>query len=120
MSNRHFLGKKGELIARGHLMRAGYRILETGWRHGRYEVDLVTMKDDTLVFVEVKTRSSATGELADLQLSARQRRRIFEAGMSYLETHPLTDFWRFDLIAIEWFGAGNYRIRHLQDLDFSV
>lgn len=119
MSKRHFLGKKGELIARAHLMKMGMQVLEQGWRHGRNEIDLIAREEDTIVIVEVKTRSNCNGMLPDLQLSPRQADRILRSGMAYLDKNALNGPWRFDLIAIEWNGSGNYRLRHLRDLDFS-
>lgn len=119
MSKRHFLGKKGELIARAHLMKMGMTILEHGWRDGRNEIDLIAEDSGTIVFVEVKTRQNDLARLPDLQLSPRQADRIYRSSMSYLERTHHSGPFRFDLIAIEWNGGGSYRLRHLRDLDFS-
>jgi len=119
MSQRHFLGKKGELIARAHLMKTGMMILEQGWRDGRNEIDLIGKEADTVVIVEVKTRHNGLGILPDLQLSPKQADRIHRSGMAYLEQSNHSGPFRFDLIAIEWYGNGSYRLRHLVDLDFS-
>lgn len=119
MSHTQQLGKKGELIAASHLRRAGYKLLWENWRDGRNEVDLIALKGGTVVFVEVKTRAGAGDQLPDLQLSDRQKRRIYNAGMQFLRQNRLENPWRFDLIAIEWKGMGNYRLRHLTDLEFA-
>tara|TARA_B100000900_G_scaffold385375_1_gene374966 strand:- start:1504 stop:1701 length:198 start_codon:yes stop_codon:yes gene_type:complete len=52
------LGKEGEIIAQQFLQKNGFKILNCNWRHLRYEVDIIALDRDFLVFVEVKTRST--------------------------------------------------------------
>lgn len=52
------LGKRGELAAVRFLSRKGYEILETNWTCVAGEADIVALEEDTLCFVEVKTRST--------------------------------------------------------------
>lgn len=52
-------GARGELLAQDYLQKKGYKILETNKRFSRLcEIDIIALDKDTLVFVEVKTRSS--------------------------------------------------------------
>jgi len=54
------LGARGEALAAAHLQAQGYRILARNWRYGRRgELDLIARDRDTIVAVEVKTRSGA-------------------------------------------------------------
>lgn len=53
------LGKRGELAAARFLERKGYEILETNWTCVAGEADIIALEDDSLCFVEVKTRSNA-------------------------------------------------------------
>ena len=55
---RHRLGALGEKVARKRLEAAGYRVLETNYRARAGEIDLVAEDGQTLVFVEVRTRSA--------------------------------------------------------------
>ena len=56
-------GKKGEQMAADYLRSKGYQILETNWRMGHLEVDIIAIGNNMLVFVEVKTRATnAFGE----------------------------------------------------------
>ena len=57
MSESHNLGIKGEEIAAEHLKKSGYKILFRNWKWGKNEIDIVAEKDNTVVFVEVKTRT---------------------------------------------------------------
>ena len=53
------VGAKGEEIAQQYLKKEGYEIIETNKRFSRFcEIDIIAKHKDTLVFVEVKTRSS--------------------------------------------------------------
>lgn len=53
-----FLGKAGEDFAVKLLLKEGYKILERNFRSHFGEVDIVALKDNTLIFAEVKTRYS--------------------------------------------------------------
>src|SRR3989344_4381790 len=50
--------QKGENIACEFLKKKGYKIIERNFRKGYGEIDIIAIKDKTLVFVEVKTRTS--------------------------------------------------------------
>lgn len=52
------LGRKGEKIAIKYLKKSGFEIIEHGFRALRGEIDIIAREKDTIVFVEVKTRSS--------------------------------------------------------------
>ena len=52
-------GKKSEEEAAEWLVNQGYEIVCTNFRYNKKEIDIITRKDDLLVFVEVKTRLSA-------------------------------------------------------------
>lgn len=53
------VGTKGELLAQEYLKKQGYEIIEINKRFSRFcEIDIIAKDRDTLVFVEVKTRSS--------------------------------------------------------------
>jgi putative endonuclease len=58
MASHNELGKRGEEIAKEYLENKGYQILKMNWRHKRAEIDLIARHEKTLIFIEVKTRSS--------------------------------------------------------------
>ena len=52
-------GKCGEDLASAFLQNKGYKIIERNFRFGRNgEIDIIAKKDDLVLFVEVKNRSS--------------------------------------------------------------
>ena len=53
------LGRWGEAVAGDFLVAHGYEVVDRGWRCPQGEIDIVARLDDTLAFVEVKTRRTA-------------------------------------------------------------
>ncbi len=109
------LGQRGEGIAGRHLRRCGYRILERNFRAAGAEIDLIVADHDTLVFVEVKARTSgvlgAPAEAVDIRKSERIRR----AAAAYLRHHHAeARMARFDVVAITGVGRA-CRLELLKD-----
>jgi putative endonuclease len=109
------LGRRGEDIAVRHLRRSGSRILERNFRAGGAEIDLIAADHETLVFVEVKARSSAGFGVPAEAVDARKSERIRRAATLYLrQNHAEERPARFDIIAIV--GAGRAcRLELLKD-----
>src|SRR5208283_1960198 len=77
MSRAHLdLGKKGEEMAQAYLREKGYRLLERSYRCKLGEADLIMQDGDTIVFVEVKTRSSASFETPEQAVNARKQKKL--------------------------------------------
>lgn len=108
-------GDRGEDAAARHLKGRGYRILERNWRWRQWELDLVCRDGDTVVFVEVKTRSARTmGTPADALTRAKQQ-RLVKAASRYLSEHDLWDSpCRFDLVGVVDNGDG-LAIEHMEN-----
>jgi putative endonuclease len=109
---RRALGTLGERLAREHLERAGYEILERNFRCRIGEVDLVAANDAALVFCEVKTRV-AGGRIGPAPLEAigpLKRRRIRRLATAWLdsrrEERPFRETLRFDAIGVTVNHAG--------------
>lgn len=54
MAAHNDLGRKGEEKAVEYLVREGYVVLERNWRLKHRELDVICLKGDLLVVVEVK------------------------------------------------------------------
>ena len=109
------LGRRGEDIAARHLRRCGYRILERNYRAAGAEIDLVAADHETLVFVEVKARSSAAFGVPAEAVDARKSARIRRAAAIYLRrNHAEQRPARFDIVAIVGAGRGR-RLELLKD-----
>jgi putative endonuclease len=113
---RHALGSRGERLAARSLKRRGHRIIARNYRSPAGEIDLITQDDETLVFVEVKTRTS--DDAADLQeaIGPTQRRRIEHAARYFLMRQSAHDHpCRFDVITVLWPAHGSPKIEHFED-----
>ena len=95
-----WLGDRGEREAARMLRRAGLRVLVRGYRTDQGEVNLIARDGDTLVFVEVKSRSR--GEPAEA-VTLEKQRRLTLAALHFLKRHDLLEQpCRFDVVAIVW------------------
>lgn len=111
------LGRRGEDAAARYLRKLGYIIVARGHRDQIGELDLVVVDGRTVVFVEVKTRSSHdAGHPADAVDEAKQR-RLTRLALSYLKRHDLLECSaRFDVVAVTWpAGRGQPAIEHFQN-----
>ena len=57
MARQNDMGREGESEARAYLVKHGYNVLHTNWHWHHYELDIIAVKEDELIVVEVKTRS---------------------------------------------------------------
>lgn len=111
MDKRHALGESGEARAAVWLKRRGWRIIARRWRCRAGEIDLIGVDEDVLVFVEVKTRSSALFGAPEEAVGARKRARMARAASFYLHTRGKSrERARFDVVAVE-----GDSIRHIPD-----
>lgn len=93
-------GNQGENMAADFLEASGYKILERNYRHKRSEIDLIATKDNLLVFVEVKARSSRAFGEPEAFVNDRKAEKIFEAAEHYmLETNWRGNI-RFDIVSV--------------------
>src|SRR5262245_66298174 len=96
------LGRRGEDAAARYLRRLGYVIVARGHRDNIGELDLVAVDGRTVVFIEVKTRTSHdAGHPADAVDEAKQK-RLTRLALSYLKRHDLLGSCatRFDVVAV--------------------
>ncbi|MGW8257875.1 MAG: YraN family protein [Thermoguttaceae bacterium] len=100
----HTLGQRGEAAAARFLRRKGYKIIARGDRlKRRDELDIVAALGKTVVFVEVKTRSSAEDSHPAEAVDANKQRRLTRLAVTFLKRHGLLQHpARFDVIAVTW------------------
>lgn len=104
-------GDAAEKAARQHLERAGMAFVAANYQtpgRGGGEIDLVMrMSDGTLVFVEVRQRSSASHGGAAASIGSHKQRRIIFAARYFLlrfGNHPPP--CRFDVVLLQGNGVG--------------
>lgn len=118
---RKLLGRSGEDRAEKHLARLGYRVLERNYSTKQGELDLIALDRDTLVFVEVKTRSSGAFGAPEHAVDLRKQGRMVKAALGYLKQKRLHQMaCRFDVVAISGPGEDQVElIRNAFEMDRS-
>jgi putative endonuclease len=99
---RKTLGDLGEQLAKDHLKKKGYKVIETNFRCHSGEIDIVARQKDCLVFVEVRTKSTLEYGMPEESLSPTKQKHMIKCAYYYLQHHKkLPENWRIDLVAVE-------------------
>lgn len=119
------IGKKGELLAQEYLKKQGYEILETNkqFQDGvkkACEIDIIAKNKDTLVFVEVKTRSSDFCGFPLEAITKTKYENIKTGLFTYLDEihtkHLPIKYKTFRIDAISILLTPEIKIQHLKNL----
>ena len=100
MANHNEVGKLGEKYAQEFLINNDYKISECNWRWGKGEIDIIAIKNDVLVFIEVKTRSKNTFGNPEDTISEKKKNLMYELATEYMYQSAYASEFRFDVIAI--------------------
>jgi putative endonuclease len=99
---RQELGAIGEKLARDFLKKKGYKILDTNYRCREGELDIIARKKDCLVFIEVRTKTSAGFGSPEESVTSSKKEKIISSALAYLSEHQdLPESWRIDFVAVE-------------------
>ena len=110
-------GRKGERAAVLFLKKAGYRILDTNYQSGRYELDIVAEKNNCTVFVEVRGRQQSSLQSGYDSVDKTKKHALRCAIFAYLKKHRRIRHWRLDIIAVEWDEKGKISaLRHYENV----
>lgn len=112
---KNIYGKRGEIIASNFLKSKGYNIIQMNYRNVIGEIDIIASHDGTLVFVEVKTRTSRGFGDPFEAINYKKQQKIRQVAMLYLKQKRIVDkvSCRFDAIAI--LGDDDKDIRHIEN-----
>jgi putative endonuclease len=94
-------GARGEKLARRYLKRNGYKVLFRNFRGSGGEIDVVCRDNDTLVFVEVKTRGREDFGRPVEAVDRDKRKRISRGALAWLRMLDNPDIlFRFDVVEV--------------------
>ena len=108
------LGRKGEEMAKNYLVEKGYKILETNWKSGKNEVDIIALDGEFLVVVEVKTRQSNKLVEPEAAVNKDKQRALIRAANAYVRSKNRQEEVRFDIISIV-LAPESLIINHIED-----
>jgi putative endonuclease len=114
MNETQITGSEGEAEAVKHLRSLGYKILETNWRFGQEEIDIIASYKDILSVVEVKTRSSSAFGEPEIFVNRQKQRHLIKAADAYLHKSGLTLEVRFDIASVLKKG-GSYQVTIIEN-----
>ena len=100
MNNRTF-GSTGEYDVHDYLIGQGYAIRAMNYRKGPGEIDVIAEKDRTIVFLEVKRRTTTRYGTPAEAVTPAKRRRIIRTALLYLQENRLLERRvRFDIVEL--------------------
>ena len=114
MAEHNDLGKLGEKMAVDFLQKNGYEIVELNYVFQKAEIDIIAKKENTLVVVEVKTRSSKDFGLPQDFVKPKKIQLLVKAVNEYVTLNDLDLTIRFDIIAISKEDK-KFTVEHLED-----
>ncbi len=100
MSEHNDIGRNGEDVAAAFLVQIGYKLVDRNWRFGPKEIDIIAIDGETMVFAEVKTRSTLAFELPQEAVTPKKMRNLVEAADAYLQQHDIQLNSRFDIVSV--------------------
>jgi len=103
---RRAFGQLGERLAVQRLQAKGYRIRETNYRCAEGEIDIIAEDDETIIFVEVKSRRGSRMDTATDAVTPRKQQRLVALAEAYAAEHTPDAGLRIDVVAIDFAPDG--------------
>jgi len=110
-------GARGETLACSFLRRKGYKILYRNFKgHSGGEIDVVCRDNDTLVFVEVKTRTREDYGRPITAVDRQKQKRISRGALNWLWMLDNPDIlFRFDVVEVVIAGDASPRVELIKN-----
>ncbi len=114
---RRAVGRRGEEAAAAYLEKSGLVVLEKNYRCRLGEVDIIAQDGQTLVFVEVRSRSGAGFGTAQESVRAGKQHKLRQLAWSYLKKCGFASRpCRFDVVAVYFNDRGELKsIEHIEN-----
>lgn len=114
-----YIGSIGEELAANHIKKKGYSVLDRNYRTKLGEIDIVARKQNIVVFIEVKTRTSDIFGRPSEAVNYKKQKTIKRLSQQYI-LHKKLDRnclnYRFDIIEVEIkLTEKKYRINHIEN-----
>ncbi|MFM9837044.1 MAG: YraN family protein [Cyclobacteriaceae bacterium] len=93
-------GKEGEDMAARFLIEKGYEIVRRNYRYKQSEIDLIVKKDNWLIFVEVKLRSSDAYGYPEDFVDYKKAKNVIDGAEQYTYENDWQGNVRYDIVSI--------------------
>lgn len=114
MSDKIKKGKEGEKIAADFLESKGFEIVARNYRHKRSEIDLIVKKNNWLIFVEVKLRTSDAFGYPEDFVDRKKANQIIDGAVEYTYEQDWKGNVRYDIVSIREMH-GEREVFHIED-----
>lgn len=109
------VGKKGEELAKMYIQKQGYKIIECNRRFSRLcEIDIIALDKNTLVFIEVKTRTTNVCGMPFEAITKSKYNHIKKGLFLYMQEHP--EYKKFRIDAMSVLLKPELKIEHLKNI----
>lgn len=109
---KRLIGNRGEDLATKYLKEKGFKILTRNFKTPLGEIDIIAEDSETLVFIEVKTRTDDSFGLPFEAVDSKKRERMRRIALLYLKNYGKERPVRFDVISVEM-KDGSSKIDHI-------
>lgn len=114
--NKKKIGTIGEKIAQTYLKKSGYKIISTNYYTISGEIDIIAIKNENLVFIEVKTRTSMNyGQPSEAVNNIKKKHMKHSAAIFLTHNNYCRHIIRFDVIEI-FLMDGKCKINHIKQV----
>ena len=108
-------GVYGENLACEYLLKQDFEIIKRNFRYKKGEIDIICTKDEVLIFVEVKYRTSDAFGMPENSVDNNKKKIFLRTADEYIFQENWQNDIRFDIIAILHKGNTNPEIMHFED-----
>lgn len=115
MATHNDFGKIAEDLAAEYLQKNGYKVLTRNFRFQKAEIDMIAEKDDLIIIIEVKARSTDAFMLPQEAVTKTKIKSIVSAANHYLEEFNRNNEVRFDIISVLPDEKKKLTIEHITD-----
>ncbi len=110
------IGRWGEQVAAAYLQEQDYELVDKNVRTPYGEIDLIFRRGEIVVFVEVKTRTSAGYGYPEDSITPRKQQHMFDCAEHYAQEKGL-EHWQIDAVSVEGKpNGGKPKITHFEDI----
>lgn len=110
------LGSWGERLVEVFLRDRGFTRCARNLRTPYGEIDLIMFEGETMVFIEVKTRSGKEFGLPEEAVTPSKREHLLRAIAWYLQQQgEMVESWRVDVAAVLRNPDGSHEIEYFED-----
>ncbi|MFP5528306.1 YraN family protein [Peptococcus simiae] len=113
--SRQDFGQAAEEAAVRLLKKKGHKIIRRNYAIRDGELDIISRRQDTLVFTEVRARKYGAMVRPEETVDRRKQAKIRHTAQAWLLAHPCDDACRFDVIACYEEADGRLRLEHYEN-----